>query len=335
MAFDIDMSCLVAVLCEAVLYGCNTFLFAVSIYLMLKRSRDQGSGSKTIFILSIALYLSCFTHFVLEFIHYYTTLSTTGVKGFGDETHEHLAADVFISVTDFIGQLIIIVRCWLLWDKNYWVTIVPSLCALAGLGCILGIPPILLNLDPNAPVAPKSLVPLGQAGYILPLCANVMVTMLICLRIWYLSPRKKANMASARIPSGSGLAAINIVVESGMLYLAAQLTYTVLFTMGHPAQAIAALMAVQIYGIAPTLIVIRVSLGLSYTPSSRGLHSGSMSTTQPTSAADHIRIGFITSAFSDSFQTSANDIPMSALKSKPSDKIPASNPGSVSITSAV
>jgi len=91
MAFDIDTSCLVAVLCEGFLHGtfaasyscdnvcsfllgCYTFLFAVSIYLMNKRSRNQDGGNRTIYLLSICLYLSCFAHFVLEFIHYYATL---------------------------------------------------------------------------------------------------------------------------------------------------------------------------------------------------------------------------------------------------------------------
>jgi hypothetical protein len=221
--------------------------------------------------------------------------------------------------------------------------------------CILPIPALLLHIDPSAPVAPKSLVPLGMAGYILPLCANIIVTILISVRIWYLSPRKNDEMDSARIPTRSGLAAINIVVESGMLYLAAQLTYVVLWKIEHPAEAIAALMAVQIYvrvchlkenqlrqtdngiaqGIAPTLIVIRVSLGLSNIPSSRGsrLRSGTMSTMQPTT--NHIRIGFSTSAFSESSQTYAKDIPMSAIKSKPSSGVPDSSLGSVNINSAV
>ena len=217
-------------------------------------------------------------------------------------------------------------------------------------GCIFGIPPLLLRINPSAPVAPKSLVPLGMAGYILPLCANVMVTALISLRIWYLSPRKRDDINSARIPTGSGLAAINIVVESGVLYLVAQITYVVLFTIEHPAEAIAALLAVQIYvgvchlkgkssetdnviaqGIAPTLIIIRVALGLSYIPTSREFPSGSMSTMRP--ASNHIRIGFSTSAFTDSCPTYAkDDIPMSTIKSMPSSGVPDSIPGSVNIS---
>jgi len=54
--------------------------------------------------------------------------------GLATETHELLAADLLLSVTDLIGELILIYRCWLLWDRKYWIIIFPSLCALAGLG---------------------------------------------------------------------------------------------------------------------------------------------------------------------------------------------------------
>ena len=94
-------------------------------------------------------------------------------------------------------------------------------------------------------MAPPSLVPLGLAAFSLPLGTNVIVTTLICVRIWYLSPRKARNMPSAH--SGTGRAAIDIVVESGMLYLAVQLIFVVLFAIGHPAQGIAGVIAVQIY----------------------------------------------------------------------------------------
>jgi hypothetical protein len=41
--------------------------------------------------------------------------------------------------------------------------------------------------------------------------------------------------------------AIDIVVESGMVYLAVQLVFVVLFAIRHPAQGIVAVIAVQIY----------------------------------------------------------------------------------------
>ena len=48
-------------------------------------------------------------------------------------------------------------------------------------------------------------------------------------------------------PTGTGRAAIAIVVESGMLYLSVQLVYCVLYAIGHPAQYILMGIAPQIY----------------------------------------------------------------------------------------
>jgi hypothetical protein len=102
-------------------------------------------------------------------------------------------------------------------------------------------------INPRATVVPQYLVSLGVAGYVLPLCSNVIITALISVRIWYLSPRRPRDVPGTRFPTDTGRAAIDIVVESGMLYLAVQLVFVVLFALRHPAQDIAGLMAVQIY----------------------------------------------------------------------------------------
>jgi hypothetical protein len=73
------------------------------------------------------------------------------------------------------------------------------------------------------------------------------VTSLIAARIWCLSPRKARNMGSAQFPTRTGQAVIDIVVESGMLYLAVQLVFVILFAIGHPAADIVRVIAVQIY----------------------------------------------------------------------------------------
>lgn len=71
--------------------------------------------------------------------------------------------------------------------------------------------------------------------------------------------------------------AMIIVVESGLLYLVVQLVFVILFALGHPAQAIAAVIACQVYGIAPTLIVFRVALGLAPSQSmATAVESGGM-----------------------------------------------------------
>ena len=96
-------------------------------------------------------------------------------------------------------------------------------------------------------MAPASVVPLGLAGFILPLITNVILTTLIAMRIWYLSPRKVRDMRSAQFTMGISRVIIGIVIESGMLYVAVQFVFVIIFAIGHPAQGIVGVMAVQIY----------------------------------------------------------------------------------------
>ncbi|KAI9442721.1 hypothetical protein H4582DRAFT_2055111 [Lactarius indigo] len=65
--------------------------------------------------------------------------------------------------------------------------------------------------------------------------------------------------------AGAHLAALS-TQESGALYLIVQFVFVILFAIQHPAHGIAGVIAVQICGIAPALIVIRVALRLSNRP---------------------------------------------------------------------
>jgi hypothetical protein len=206
---------------------------------------------------------------------------------------------------------------------------------------VSGVIRLLQEIDPTSPQAPKSLVPLGLAGFTLPLCTNVFVTSLIAGRIWYISPRKAHDMPGVNFPIGRGRAAIDIVVESGALYLAVQLILVILFAIQHPAQGIACVIAVQIYvrslshkyedqeihlnspckkqGIAPSLIVIRVALGLSSSPSSsRGLIRCAASS-QPTNTQTQMRVGYSMSSYTDYGQPLVPEVPMIRMKSKLSE----------------
>ena len=105
----------------------------------------------------------------------------------------------------------------------------------------------VLHINPKSPVVPPSVGPLALSTFFLPLGTNVIVTTLICARIWYLSPRKARNMPRAQFSTGTSQTIIKIVVESGMLYLAVQLVLAVLIAIKHRAKIIVGVIAVQIY----------------------------------------------------------------------------------------
>jgi len=167
----------------------------------------------------------------------------------------------------------------------------------------------------------------------------VIVTTLISVRIWYLSPRKAHKMGSAQFPTRTGRAAIDIVVESGMLYLAVQFVFVILFAIRHPAQGIVGVIAVQIYvriphpwkaenssqnnqnitqGIAPTLILIRVALGVSNMQNGP-IYSGPPSSVSHPTSSTQVRVTTLSYMEPGSrLQIPAEKMSVSEIKSNPS-----------------
>lgn len=71
--------------------------------------------------------------------------------GYADETLPLVGADILISVSDLLGDFVLLYRCWIIWGKNYWVILVPLLTAVAGF-CGSTYPPfnasLLISLAP-------------------------------------------------------------------------------------------------------------------------------------------------------------------------------------------
>ncbi|KAI0763428.1 hypothetical protein BD413DRAFT_606621 [Trametes elegans] len=263
MVLSNDLAALVGFASEAVLWGAYAVLFLTSVILLLRRVTTRGLNTP-ILILGCVLFASCTAHFALEFSHFFTTLRDSGVEGYANETQPLVGADLLISLCDLLGDLVLVYRCWIIWGRNYWIALPPLLTAIAGFSCIAAVVHLVETLDPHAPVAPAALVPLGIAGYALPLATNALASALIVARLCAAAHEERARCRgrlAGTVRAAQHAAAI--IVESGLLYLAAQAVLVALFARGHPAQAVVAVIAVQIYGIAPTLIVIRVALGIS------------------------------------------------------------------------
>lgn len=255
-----DLPALIGFGCEAVLYGSYCILFIISWIVLGQKRRSPNLSSPVVFA-NCLLFFCCTAHFALEFNHFYTTLESTGVDGYSAETPGLMGADFLISFTDLIGDLVLVYRCWMLWGKNYYVVILPLLSAFAGFGCIMEVLHLIIVTDPTSPAPPPAITTLGLAGYILPLATNIVVTFLIVYRIWISSRIVKESPVV--IGQGASHRAMMLIIESGALYLIIQFVFVVLFAIQHPALGIVAVIATQIYGIAPTLIIIRVGLGIS------------------------------------------------------------------------
>lgn len=115
----------------------------------------------------------------------------------------------------------------------------------------MGVIGLLSVLDPSAPIAPPSLVPLGTAGFAIPLGFNIIVTSLIVGRIWWYGRRVGRILYEKQVSGVNGMShlrsVMSMIIESGALYLAVQMVFLTLFAMNHPAQGVIVPIAVQIY----------------------------------------------------------------------------------------
>ncbi|KIJ54786.1 hypothetical protein M422DRAFT_64021 [Sphaerobolus stellatus SS14] len=306
-----DLYALIGFACESTVWGAYTILFIAALVVLFNRRHSRAVNPIVLFFTCI-LYGACTTHFAIEFNHFYTTLQSTGVTGYANENQPLWVADLFISLTDFLGDLFLLWRCWLVWGGNYYVLILPFLTSVGGLACLTEVLHLLLGINPSAPVPPSSLVPLGLAGYILPLCTNVMITGLIAGRIYWVT-RGVSGLAGITDTKPTRKA-ISILVESGALYLLVQFIFVILFGIQHPSEAIVGVTAVQIYGIAPTLIIIRVGLGQTFDQTSKSAHTTSISWAKPTSYGGSTA-GNTTRAATESRQKYGDDLELANRKS--------------------
>ncbi|KAG1746891.1 hypothetical protein EDB19DRAFT_1688166 [Suillus lakei] len=262
MGISTNVSATVGMVCEAFLYGVYCMLFIISVVIFIKRYRVSN---RVIWVANCLLFTTSTAHFALVFNNFYIALEHAPFSELANETPKLMGANLLSSVADFIGDTLLLYRCWLVWGKRFYVIVLPLLTALGGFGCILPIPSLVLSINPTSPVPPTEIVPLTVAGYVLPLCTNVLVTGLIAGRIWYIS--RSVTIDEHGKPVISKIAAggrpMMLIIESGALYLVTQLIFVVLVAIQNNAESVLSLAGTQIYGIASTLIVIQVWLGIS------------------------------------------------------------------------
>jgi len=169
---------------------------------------------------------------------------------------------VAFACCDFIAQFILIYRCWIMWGYNIRVVIVPSLSAFAFLAIWM------------AAGTPEWVSTLEVTGLALSMTVNTLVTGLIVFRILKVFQEVKTRDADNQILGVTGgrtlQRVIFILIESGMALFSIQLARLVVIVVleSHSAASEAFYFIIGIHemlnGITPTIILVRVSMGLSF-----------------------------------------------------------------------
>ncbi|KAL1943903.1 hypothetical protein VTO73DRAFT_3721 [Trametes versicolor] len=248
---------------EIILFGIYSifFTFALMILTLYKRPLpvDWFMVSATCIMFGI-----CMTHCSLVTTDRYSTLGSMHALPTGPQMSGLLrGADALLKTASFLSQLIMIHRCWAVWDRAWAVVYAPAIMAFAAYVCAMNGPASFPASKFRSPfVAPRNL-PYDMAFCVLSLAVYTLVTALIVYRL----RRMSAPVRSVKTVEELFCSLVRGMIETGGLLAVAQLFVLIFLVLGHPALVIIESIAAQIYGIGPTVMIIR--LGMSALPERR------------------------------------------------------------------
>ncbi|KAF8881465.1 hypothetical protein BD779DRAFT_1675415 [Infundibulicybe gibba] len=263
---------------ESIFYGAYVVLFVLCIVLR-RRNSHRINGPLT--LAQMLLFGLCTISMCLDISGAYVFVIMQDVdRAYAVEVGWLM---VFITI-DILAQIILLYRCWIVWDRRWVVVAVPGFLALVTLG--QGFAYIGLVASPLQSLDLEKFghlnVPIGITAYSISLGTNALTTSLIVTRILLTSRQVRPILGSNSNRSLRIVAAM--MIESGLLMLVFQLAFVVLFSFRPLMISIISGPTAQIYGITPTLLNIRVMMGTTYdkttakTASLRFAHSGGAAT---------------------------------------------------------
>ncbi|KAJ7455847.1 hypothetical protein FB451DRAFT_1564853 [Mycena latifolia] len=291
--FWFDIACMWA---GTFFYGIYLVLFSICLHILLHRPRNAANS----ILLATTILL-----FTLSTIQAVLNLVLGSIDILGVDLPEDaigFADDMLYVATNLVADSLLIYRCWIVWNRNIFI-IIPGF-----VGVVIT---SVFGWDQKIHQEIPGLAPF----YSLTLATNIVVSILTAGRIWWISRRycpMQSSKSSAKSPYGSTIA---IILESGIIYSAFVVAriavdnvdpVTVSFMVTE--------MLRQIMGIVPTLIIVRVGLGISIeSSSSTGAANGARS------GAGQWQIGAPTLDSETSFAGETNRSFLGGLRSHQSD----------------
>ncbi|KAF5376458.1 hypothetical protein D9615_008606 [Tricholomella constricta] len=169
----------------------------------------------------------------------------------------------------FIGDGILLYRCWIVYSKKWLVILFPALMWVAGTVCGIMTAYIEATLtNDGALLNASNLVPFITSMLTLTLAMNLITTSLIVHRIWSIQRAVKfrATVASEKGPLSK---VMRILIESGLMYTMSIVILFGLYMASNNGQFGVSNSVVQIIGITFNLIITRVDRGEATQPTSQ------------------------------------------------------------------
>jgi len=250
---------------EGLLYGLYSGIFIM--YLQYHASQKETDNSILFYALCL-LYMLCVAMVCIDI--------AASVIGQNSVSYRiTIIQAIVFGCYDFVSQCILIYRCWIVWGCNTQVVIIPSILAIGFLATWTA----GTSAAPEFNVEGRFIVSglwntLTITSLVMSMIVNALVMCLIVFKIFKVFQEVKFTTTSDEnslgITGGTKLWSIMfVIIESGMALFSIQLARLVVSnSLGTAADFNAFGLIVGIHemlnGITPTIILVRVSMGLSF-----------------------------------------------------------------------
>ncbi|KAH6874474.1 hypothetical protein BKA70DRAFT_1128967 [Coprinopsis sp. MPI-PUGE-AT-0042] len=270
---------LVGIWAEAMLYGTYLCIFIAALPVLF-RSNKFKSFPAAVFVMGNALM------FVLITIHTNIRLFQSviafayqaGIHGpfriLSDMGYWATNTEPYLGATTYLtGDILMIYRCFLLWQRNYWVILAPVLLAALSVGKRLHISTLLFAHSVPASVVLVRNYPMIIVPAICYVLQTALTTSLIVYKI-YSQFRQTRDVGLISMYTPAVLPIMRIIAESAVVYTAGMLALAVVTGLDHPARLMVHSCMIPVTGTVFVLMALRthaVQEEAVYTPATASL----------------------------------------------------------------
>ncbi|KAF9270694.1 hypothetical protein L218DRAFT_849536 [Marasmius fiardii PR-910] len=263
--FPLDVAGAISVWFQTLLYGIYTCLFFTSTYISLRKRMLHTIPAKIFFVATIVMYANCTTHVAINLYRllqgYVYQRKTVGPENYFADLGrwDNITHDTLNALMTWMGDSLIIYRCYLVWDNNIYIIVVPTMLLIVSI-VSNSVALYLFTKVPLGTIFGPSLVSWMRTIYATAFAQNALTTSLIAYRIWRQEMKSRRAGIRGQGSSSSLLPAMRIIVDSAALYMALLICLIVLYVINHNGQFVMQEASVPAIGIVFCSISLRLSL---------------------------------------------------------------------------
>ncbi|KAJ2933413.1 hypothetical protein H1R20_g3657, partial [Candolleomyces eurysporus] len=231
---------LVAFWLESTIYGMYFFLFVGTVMIFRrKKAADRSASIITMVGNSLMFGLSTFHNGVIvyQMIAAYVLQEDPSFSAPVDylrnfDNWSVYAYTIILPLVTWTGDMLVMYRCWIVWQRNNWVLLIPFILLLASFATSsIGI----YWFRHKESISRAIMKHLFRTIFPLNVAQNVITTGLIAYRIWK-QHRRSQQVGVQMVSSSLTLyTVLRIIIESAFIYTFEQVLMIILYFTTHPA----------------------------------------------------------------------------------------------------